>query len=161
SRETSFFLLVIFVGHRWTNWSSLLRRDGLRLALLVAMFSAVKLALSFMYGTNLPESAIGHPPTPTSRLPGALFFPPLLPNLDNLASPQYWPSLLSVVGWLWLPVLLGWRMLDRADVRRTLLIVPPLWLAAMLIAGRITEVRVFGEMIPLFAAATALIAKNW
>ena len=161
SKETAFFLLVALVCHRWVDLRSLLRRDGYLLALLLGAFLAIKLVLVFMYGGNLRETALGHQPALTGDIPGALFVFQLRQNLDNLASPQYWPSILSFVGWLWLIVLFGWRLLDRPDVRRTLLVIPPLWFLAMLVAGRITEVRVFGEMIPLFVVGTAVIARNW
>jgi hypothetical protein len=161
SKETAFFLLIAFASHRWVDLRSLLRCDGPVLALLLGIFLAIKLALIFVYGENLRETALGHQPALTSDIPGALFVFQFRQNLDNLASPQYWPSILSFVGWLWLVVLFGWRLLDRLDIRRTLLVIPPLWVLAMLMAGRVTEVRVFGEMIPLFVVGTAVVGRNW
>jgi hypothetical protein len=161
SKETAIFLLVAFACHRFVDLRSLLSRDGYLLAFLLGVFLAIKLALVFIYGDNLRETALGHQPALTSDIPGALFVFQLQQNLDNLASPQYWPSILSFVGWLWLIVLFGWRLLDRADIRRTLLVITPLWFLTILIAGRVTEVRVFGEMIPLFVVGAAVIGRNW
>jgi hypothetical protein len=36
-----------------------------------------------------------------------------------------------------------------------------LWFAAVMIGGRVTEVRVFGEMIWFFVMGVAIIARNW
>jgi len=160
SRETSLFLILIFICHRWTGIPSFVRRDGINVTLLAAIFVAVRIALFVTYGNNLRETAIGHEPSMVSVIPGALFvFQP--ENLENLVSPQYWPSMLSVVGWLWLAVLFRWRFLNRSDIRRTLLVVSPVWFLAMLVGGRLTEVRLFGELTLVFVVAVAIILKNW
>lgn len=54
----------------------------------------------------------------------------------------------AVFGYLWVPVLFGYRHLENAFLRRALWIVPP-WFGAMFYVGLFEEVRIFAEMIPL------------
>jgi len=160
ARNTAAFLIIIFICQRWTDVPSLLRRDGLRLIFITAMYAAIILFLYYLYGQNPVELAEGQRRGNGSEVPGGFFIFHSV-NIQNLLSPVYWPSILSFVGWLWLPVLLGWRRLDHPGVRRTLLVLPPLWFVAVMVGGRITEVRVFGEMIWFFVIGLSLIARNW
>jgi hypothetical protein len=160
SRETSIFLLVAFLCQRWTTTTPTLRRDATIVLALAGAFVAIKLFLFALYGENLKETVLGHAPVATSGIPGAMFVFQLGQNLDNLSSPLYWPSTLSACGWLWLPVAAGWRLLDQDGIKRTLLVIAPLWFLAMLMTARITEVRVFGELILPFVVATSIIARN-
>src|SRR5258708_1191524 len=160
ARNTAAFLIVVFLCHQWTDVPSLLRREGLRLAFIAAMYVAVTVFLYYLYGQNLSELQRG-PLRGTGVDVPAGFFIFQSVNIENLLLPIYWPSLLSFVGWLWLPVLLGWRRLDHPGVRRTLLVLPALWFLAVMIGGRIHEVRVFGEMIWFFVIGLSIIARNW
>jgi hypothetical protein len=161
ARDTSVFLIIVYICQRWTNLPSLLRRDGLRLTFLAATYAVIMLFLYSLYGQNPVELATSQSGATGIEVPGGFFVIQVGHNLENLVSPIYGPSILSFVGWLWLPVLLGWRRLDHPGIRRTLLVLPPLWFVAVLIAGRITEVRVFGEMIWFFVMGVAIIARNW
>jgi hypothetical protein len=158
ARNTAAFLIIVFICHRWTGVPSLLRRDGLRLTFIAAMYAAITVFLYYLYGQNPVELAEGQ--RRGSEIPGGFFIFHSV-NIQSLLSPIYWPSILSFVGWLWLPVLLGWRRIDHPGIRRTLLVLPPLWFAAVMIGGRVTEVRVFGEMIWFFVMGVAIIARNW
>ena len=160
ARNTSAFLIIVFICQRWTNVPSLLRRDGLRLVFIAAMYVAITLFLYSLYGQNPVELAEGQRRGGGSEIPGGFFIFHSV-NIQSLLSPIYWPSILSFVGWLWLPVLLGWRRLDNPGVRRTLMVLPALWFVAVMIGGRITEVRVFGEMIWFFVVGTAIITRHW
>ena len=158
ARNTAAFLLIVYVCQRWTDIPSLLRRDGLRLIFLAAMYGAITLFLYSLYGQNVVELAEGQ--RRGSEVPGGFFIFHSV-NIQSLLTPIYWPSILSAVGWLWVPVLLGWRRLDHPGIRRTLMVLPPLWFLAVMIGGRVTEVRVFGEMIWFFVMGVAIITRNW
>jgi len=161
ARDTSVFLIFVYICQRWTNIPTLLRRDGLRLVLIGAIYVAVIGFLYTLYGKNLPELAMGQRRGTGIEIPGGFFVVQVGQNIQNLLSPIYGPSILSIVGWLWLPALFGWRRLDHPGVRRTLLVLPPLWFVAVMIGGRVSEVRTFGEMIWFFVIAVAIIARNW
>ena len=160
ARNTAAFLIIVFICERWTNVPSLLRRDGLRLIFIAVMYGAVTLFLYHLYGQNPVELAEGQRRGDGSEVPGGFFIFHSV-NIQSLLSPIYWPSILSLVGWLWLPVLLGWRRLDHPGVRRTLMVLPPLWFIAVMLGGRVTEVRVFGEMIWFFVIGLSIITRNW
>jgi len=138
ARNTSAFLIIAFICQRWTDVPSLLRRDGLKLIFISAMYASVMLFLYYLYGQNLSELQLGPFRGTGVDIPGGLFIFHG-ENIQTLLSPKYWPGLLSFVGWLWLPVLLGWRRLDHSGVRRILLVLPPLWFVAVMIGGRIVE----------------------
>ncbi len=161
ARDTSVFLIFVYICQRWTNIPTLLRRDGLRLVLIGTIYVAVIGFLYTLYGKNLPELAMGQRRGTGIEIPGGFFVVQVGQNIQNLLSPIYGPSILSLVGWLWLPVLFGWRRLDHPGIRRTLLVLPPLWFIAVMIGGRVSEVRTFGEMIWFFVIAMAIITRNW
>ena len=161
ARDTSVFLIFVYICQRWTNFPTLLRRDGLRLVLIGTIYVAVIGFLYSLYGQNLPELAMGQRRGTGIEIPGGFFVVQVGQNIQNLLSPIYGPSILSIVGWLWLPVLFGWRRLDHPGIRRTLLVLPPLWFVAVMIGGRVSEVRTFGEMIWFFVIGTAIIARHW
>src|SRR4051812_6938216 len=112
ARNTSAFLIVVFICQRWTDIPSLLRRDGVRLAFISAMYVAITVFLYYLYGQNPVELAEGQRRGGGSEVPGGFFIFHSV-NIQSLLSPIYWPSILSVVGWLWVPVLLGWRRIDH------------------------------------------------
>src|SRR5882672_10483267 len=52
ARDTSVFLIFVYICQRWTNIPSLLRRDGARLVFIGVMYVAVILFLYSLYGQN-------------------------------------------------------------------------------------------------------------
>lgn len=152
SRETSVFLIPALLSFRWTGWSHLIRRDSVHVFLLLAIWLGIKVWLQTLYGGNPTEAEGGWGL-------GGTFVLQLEPNLRNFLNPIYWPSIFSATGWLWVIVLFGWKSID-AVIRRILIVVTPLYLIGMLLVGRITEARIFGELIPFFAVAGAMIVQN-
>ena len=84
----------------------------------------------------------------------------VLDNLGYLFKPFYWTSFLSLFGFTWLFVYAHWRDVPSAGIRRMLWI-GPLYLAAMYIVGVLSEIRIFGELIALYAIAFTLLLRAW
>lgn len=134
NRETICFLTLIFI---LVNHGALPRRRivGHVLAQLL-IWIAVKVALSHAYGK--PLSSVAH-----------LTLPAL--NIEHFRSFDTYVTMCSSVGYLWIPVLLFWKHIGNGAVRRSLLICLP-FCAGMFVVGNLVEIRIYGELIPLFVA---------
>jgi hypothetical protein len=64
------------------------------------------------------------------------------------------------LGYLWAVILLGWKYIGDTPLRRGLWIVP-LWAAGMLMVGRITELRIFGELGAYIAVVAGVAVHNF
>lgn len=80
-------------------------------------------------------------------------------NLAVLANPKYWPDVSSALGFTILLAVLGYRWIDDRFVRRALWVLAPFFVFAM-IYGRLVELRIYGELLPLTLGATLLAAKR-
>jgi hypothetical protein len=78
---------------------------------------------------------------------------------EILLHPQILIQLASSIGYLWLPVMLYWPLIGNAFLKRACL-VGPVFLVAMALIANLPEVRIYGEMIPLFLPAFLLILKE-
>jgi hypothetical protein len=67
-----------------------------------------------------------------------------------------WPLFASSMGFLWIPVLFYYRRIKNEFLQRSLWVVFPLF-AGMMFVGNIYELRIFGELLPIFLAAFFLI----
>ena len=85
--------------------------------------------------------------------------PRLLLNLGLLLCPLSWPQVASACGFL-LPVVFACKGRVHDPVLRLWLWLLPAWFAVMLFFGLLIEPRVFGELIPLVACTSALIAEQ-
>ena len=85
--------------------------------------------------------------------------PRLVTNLGLLMVPLAWPQLAGACGYLW-PLVLAFRSRIQHPVIRAWLWVLPAWIAFMLYYGLFIEIRIFGELIPYFACASALIFEE-
>jgi hypothetical protein len=78
---------------------------------------------------------------------------------DNIAfftHPGNYPMFLSNMGFTWVAVLLHLRRITVEFVKRSLLVVFPFSIGMMFVAN-IYELRLFGELIPVFLAAFVLV----
>jgi len=155
NRETSLFLIPLLLIYRWPVSragfnAKLARLLGHALALL-AIWLAVKFILVRLYAGN---------PVEGGGSMGGAFVWQAGQNLRNLLDPIYWPSLSSLLGYLWAVILLGWKYLGDTPLRRGLWIVP-LWAAGMLMVGRITELRIFGELGAYVAVVAGVAVHNF
>lgn len=133
NRETIVCLTGVFVllnTRRWRRPSVLLH-----LALQIVIWAAVKYSLSLIFLRN----------------DGNLFQHQIGENLKLLGNPRMWPPYLFAFGALWALVLWSWRDIDPL-VRRMLWIAPP-FCALMAYVGNLHELRIYNELVPLFALA--------
>lgn len=149
NRETCVFLLYFFlisscIEDNRFNW-----RHALRPRVLVTV---IPLGL-FWLGWHVWVSRhfAGRPTELEDRL---------VTNLATVMFPLVWPQLASVAGYT-LPLILLFRRRIRSTELQLWLTALPLWLAFVFFYGLIVEVRLFGELIPLFACCSALIAEDY
>ena len=83
----------------------------------------------------------------------------LLLNLGVIVVPLSWPQCLAVGCYL-VPFVLLNRSLVQSPRLRAWYWVLPVWLVFMMRYALISEIRVFGELIPFFACLAALILEN-
>lgn len=89
--------------------------------------------------------------------PGAgLFEDQFSHNLYLLSRPQNYPNLLRIFGGTWISVMFFNRRIKDDFVRRSLLVVFP-FLFVMLFMGKLDEIRIYGELIPVVFAAFLII----
>jgi hypothetical protein len=148
NRETTLLLAFLYALDRWGDRDpgeaagrSLLRACMPVLPLLL-IWAAWQIALRHLFA--------GNPSVLDSRF---------WLNIKSLISPQAWPQLLTACGYL-IPAVLAYNT-DVGDRRiRSWLWIFPVWFVFQFTFGIIIETRVFGELIPLFVCASALIFES-
>ena len=138
NRQTTCFLTVIYfltaIGKK--RFVEVL----LHCALQFIIWMGISYALGVTYRDNGTELAALRP----------------LWNLKALMSPHYLPMILSGIGYVWILAFAGWRLIEDHFVRRSCLVLP-FFLAGAWVTGNIQEVRVYGELIPVFVPAFLLV----
>jgi hypothetical protein len=136
NRETSCFLTIIYLltSYKKDNAWRVLRH----ICLQAMIWIILKLWLAWQFAGN----------------PGSFIYEPhhFYTNLVFLADPKVWPILLSNFGYIWLPVLVGYKYIKDDFIRRSLGVMP-LFLLGMIVVGNLPEIRTFGEMMPVVLAA--------
>lgn len=152
NRESTVFLIAMLWLYRSAHLGSsgwrrirALRTYAHMLGLAV-VWVAVRIALHRMY----------HPPVLEPEVAG--FEIHVVDNLGYLIRPYYWASFLSLFGFTWLFLYTRWRDVPNAGVRR-LLWIGPIYLIAMYVVGVLSEIRIFGELIPVYAIAFTLLLR--
>ena len=82
----------------------------------------------------------------------------LAQNLHFLRSPLHWMTMLSVFGFLGIPLAVYFRDVRLKPLRQTIGLALP-WFALMCVVGDLLEVRIQSEWIPYVAICLALIAQ--
>ncbi len=148
NRETSIFLLLFFVLARCAEggrlvWKRAWEPASLGLVIPLALFwVGWHVYIAGKYAGNPSES-----------------LPRVYLNLGLLLLPITWPQIFGALGYVW-PFLLVFRREIADPVLRAWMWVAPLWVAVMLYYGILVETRLFGELIPLFACAAALVCER-
>ena len=153
NRESTLFLVVLFGLWRsaFLDLGSLRSRRGLRTLTHVMGLGALWLTIHILL-----KRWIHPPPVPGVQIAG--FEIHVLDNLGYLFRPYYWTSFLSLFGFTWIFVYAHWNDVPNLGIRRMLWI-GPVYLVAMYIVGVLSEIRIFGELIPLFAIAFTLLLR--
>jgi hypothetical protein len=146
NRETTCFLTVI---HLLTSAGR--AKPGALAAHCAAQFviwMAVKILLGKIYIHN--PGADGFEWYDGSGLPH------YADNLLFFAKPANIPAFLSIMGFLWIPVVLFHKRIGDGFVRRSLWVFFP-YFAGMFLVANIYELRIFTDLIPVFLSAFCLI----
>jgi hypothetical protein len=148
NRETSIFLLYFLLasavvdGER-VDWRRMLSVRAGAVALVLAAFWVVWhvwVVRHFAGGLTESERHIGG-------------------NVATILWPMMWPQLFAIAAYM-IPVVLLFRHGPRPLELRLWMGVLPLWAVFMFVFGMMFEIRIFGELIPLLACMTALLADE-
>jgi hypothetical protein len=152
NRESTVFLVVIYILYKSAMGVSpqldRLRRVLPHVVALAAIWIAIRIFLHHMY----PAAQMGGNHVGSFEIH-------VVDNIGYLLRPYYWASYLSMFGFSWLYIYANWGKISHPGIRRALLI-GPLMLLAMYIVGVLSEIRIFGEIISLFAIALMLLLKK-
>ena len=95
-----------------------------------------------------------------SSNPGVGFFETQLSaNIGFLLTLKRYPFFLSSMGFILIPIMLYFRLIDDYFVRRSLFVGIPFFLAMMYV-GDIWELRIYGELLPIMLLASLIILKE-
>lgn len=138
NRETSIFLTVVtvFVLFDQYSWRTLTLLAGSQLAI----WGAIKAGLWVLYQEN---RWMGY---------GLYQFQLKVNAATLLNSPIKGVIALATWGCLWLAVVIWHRRIHDVVLKRTLWTIP-VFVAAMMFAGFVTELRIYGEVLPIVLAA--------
>ncbi len=142
NRETTYFLVLIYL-------ITALGRQPLR---TVARHAAVQSLLWLGIKTFLYWLYAGNPGF-------GLIEVQFWNNFGRLAEPAALLLFLSNWGFVWVPVAVAPGLIGDAFVRRSLWVIAPFF-AIMSVAGVITELRIYGELIPVLLPAFWLIVRS-
>jgi hypothetical protein len=138
NRETSIFLVVVVVFVLYDKYSW--RMLGLLAGSQLAIWLAIKAALWTIYQQN---RWMGY----------GLYQFQLKVNLATLIDfPIKGIIALATWGCLWLAVVVWYRRIHDVHLRRTLWTIP-VFIAGMMFAGFVIELRIYGEVLPIVLAA--------
>ncbi|RJP53221.1 MAG: hypothetical protein C4586_01820 [Anaerolineaceae bacterium] len=139
NRETICFLTLTYV---LTNWKTEPRNKlFLHILAQILLWVGIKTFLWWFFYKNTGESIW------YADIFG-LFKNSWQFNLNILSNPMAYSDIVSVYGYLWIPLIALWKFIPDRWLRSAILTVP-LFHLVMLIPGEINETRIFGEMLPL------------
>jgi hypothetical protein len=148
NRETTLLLLPLYMidaavwGGR-LRWPRMFRAPTLMVVIPLALFWGVwQLFVRHHFAQNASE-----------------FYPRLNWNVKSFLAPVAWPQMLSTSAYLLLLVAVMRRRIVDPQLYAWFWIVP-VWFVFMFVYGILIETRVFGELIPFLACASALIAEE-
>lgn len=156
NRETSCFLAMLFLAAFWGR----LPRKALfaHVAAQAAIWLALRIAILALLGGSGGLTPVV---ADESGIPkGDLFWLTAWLNVDHFRRQPF--DLIEIAGlyvFAWLPVALYRQKLPLRSLQRMLLVVP-VFVAAMWTVGLALEPRIYGEMIPLVWLAACLLAAR-
>lgn len=156
NRETSFFLTLIYLLTNLGKGKA--KQLGLHCLAQFLIWATVKYVLFTMYINN-PVGDSGQDPDYAAWHIGLYDPNDLGVNLRTLTIISEYPFIFSIVGYLWLPAALLVRMIHNDFVKRTMVVIVP-WCASILYVGTLTQLRIFGELIPIVVVAFITALKE-
>jgi hypothetical protein len=150
NRETSCFLTLIYLFHsiRRERLNTIIFHCGAQLIIWIIIKSVLYKLFIYNPGSNGFEWY--HAGTTVTHLSS---------NVSFLADPKNYPFLFSNLGFIWIPVFFYYRLIRVEFVKSSLLLAFPFFIG-MLLIGNIYELRIFGELIPVFLTALLLILRE-
>jgi hypothetical protein len=145
NRETTLFLVGVYAvslattGDGRLDLRQLRIGDYARLTVLVLLWALETGFQKHLYRANPTEAG-----------------PRIAGNLHALANPLLWPNILSASAFLLPWVYVFRHRIAYAPLRNTLLLLP-FWVLLLLSVGQILELRIYGDISCVIAAAAALI----
>jgi hypothetical protein len=95
-----------------------------------------------------------------SSNPGEGFFETQLwANIGFLLTPKRYPFFLSNMGFIVIPIIFYFRLIDDHFVRRSVFVGIPFFLAMIYVAD-IWELRIYGELLPIMLLAFLIILEE-
>jgi hypothetical protein len=141
NRETTCFLTFIYL---FTTFG---RERHLRILLhcgsQLVIWIIIKAALGYTYASTT----------------GKVYDIGLSYNFNTLLDPMSYYYIFSNMGYIWIPAVLFHRRIGHEHPRRALLVLIPFTIASLSIS-KLTELRSFGEIIPIVMTAFLLILKG-
>ena len=142
NRETIAFLTFIYLFAALGK--NRLKTTAFHCSLQLLIWISIKLFLYRLYIHN----------------PGTGFFQHhFSSNLSYLTNPANYPILFSCMGFIWIPAILGYRLVKDDFARRSILVFIPFSLT-LLFAAKIGELRHWAELIPVILTAFLLVIKE-
>lgn len=138
NRETSIFLIPTLL---LTNWQRARTSSLTHCCVLTLLWIAIKMAIGSCYNLH------------------SLFTWKLLCNLNTLLHPYYLFQTISSLGLLWLVVLFGWRDV-KVPFLRQVCMVAPLFFVGMMCVANVQEIRVYGELTPVFLPSAVVVMAS-
>ncbi len=148
NRETSLFLLLFFVlsycvvGERVIWKRAFTWRIGGTATLLAVLWLGWHVWITRHFAGLASESA-HH----------------ILVNIGFVMWPLCWPQVAAIAAYT-VPLLLFFKTKSRPTELCLWMWVVPLWAVFMMVFGVISEIRLFGELLPLFACVAVLLAEE-
>jgi hypothetical protein len=149
NRETTLFLLYCFVASACVIDGHIVWRRALTLRTIGTTF----LLGLFYYGWHvwIAHRFAGYKSESNNNL---------IPNFATLCFPLLWPQIAGIAAYT-LPLIVLFRAKIVNPELRLWLLSFPLWFPFMFYYGLVIEIRLFGELIPVFACAAMLLAENY
>ncbi len=149
NRETTLLLLPIYAISEMVTSRGTIDWRRLRSPRLLAVI--LPLSLYWLIWQVAVRHIFAHNPSE--------FYPRIPQNLGFLVSPRAWPQMLGACCYLFPIVVICRKHLRDAELKAWLWVLP-VWFAFMFVYGILIETRIFGELIPYVACASALIAEE-
>ena len=143
NRETTCFLTIIFLFTYCKKISNLKLSSHLFLQFI--LWLSVKLLLRKIYINNSGDG---------------VFENHFFNNIKYLSDFEHYPSLFSALAYIWIPVLVKWREIPDDFLKKAILVII-FFIPGMILVGNIYEIRIYGELIPVFLTPFILLLINF
>ena len=153
NRETTLFLLMLFLITRWVDAAPGLPLPAKLAKIFDPRTSLVLVSLTafwLLWHRFVSQHFVGNPTAAGPRF---------WLNVGTLLWPTSWAQILCTFAFCW-PLCLAGRGLLRDATLRAWYWLLPIWIVFMMRFGILIETRIFGELIPFLACTATLLAEE-